>query len=113
MLTEQVETNKEGWLWPKGDAHTWPTVVQELDEIPVLAALCPEKRVCVQAGGNGGLLNGGLRSARQWQAGGSDGIDGASAVQGLALQEPTFVQRGEALLHFAQAVRGAPVAGQA
>jgi FkbM family methyltransferase len=55
MLTEQVETNKEGWLWPKGDAHTWPTVVQELDEIPVLASLCPEKRVCVQAGGNGGL----------------------------------------------------------
>lgn len=55
MLTEHVEINKEGWLWPKGDVYTWPTVVQELDEIPVLTALCPERRVCVQAGGNGGL----------------------------------------------------------
>lgn len=55
MLTEHVEINKEGWLWPKGDVYTWPTVIDELAEIPVLTDLCQQKRVCVQAGGNGGL----------------------------------------------------------
>lgn len=48
-------TDREGWLWPKGDGMTWVTVQKELDEIPVLVALCPRKRICVQAGGNGGL----------------------------------------------------------
>ena len=55
MLTEAVDFNEAGWLWPKGDVYTWPTVIEELAEIPVLTALCPQKRVCVQAGGNGGL----------------------------------------------------------
>lgn len=55
MLTEAVEMNEHGWLWPKGDRFTWPTVKEELAEIPELVALCKEKRVCVQAGGNGGL----------------------------------------------------------
>jgi FkbM family methyltransferase len=53
-LTEAVE-DREGWLWPKGDRHTWPTVQTELDEIEPLVALCNQRRTCVQAGGNGGL----------------------------------------------------------
>jgi len=55
MLSSQVEINASGWLWPKGDQFTWPTVIEELAEIPELVALCKERRVCVQAGGNGGL----------------------------------------------------------
>lgn len=55
MLSDLVETNASGWLWPKGDQFTWPTVVEELAEIPELVSLCKERRVCVQAGGNGGL----------------------------------------------------------
>lgn len=55
MLADLVETNASGWLWPKGDRYTWPTVVEELAEIPVLVDLCKQRRVCVQAGGNGGL----------------------------------------------------------
>lgn len=54
-LADAVEINSDGWLWPKGDVHTWPTVKGELAEIPELVDLCPQKRVCVQAGGNGGL----------------------------------------------------------
>jgi FkbM family methyltransferase len=54
-LADAVEINSAGWLWPKGDQFTWPTVVQELEEIPFLVELCAEKRICVQAGGNGGL----------------------------------------------------------
>jgi FkbM family methyltransferase len=55
MLSDLVEVNAEGWLWPKGDRFTWPTVKQELAEIPELVGLCPNRRVCIQAGGNGGL----------------------------------------------------------
>lgn len=54
-LADAVEINRHGWLWPKGDRYTWPTVKDELAEIPELAELCKNKRVCVQAGGNGGL----------------------------------------------------------
>lgn len=55
MLDGLVEM-REGWLWPKGDIDTWPTVWQEVrEEIPVILPLTPNKRVCVQAGGNGGL----------------------------------------------------------
>lgn len=54
-LAEAVEINKHGWLWPKGDQYTWPTVQGELEEIPDLVALCKQHRTCVQAGGNGGL----------------------------------------------------------
>jgi FkbM family methyltransferase len=55
MLSDLVEINSDGWLWPKGDRFTWPTVRQELAEIPELVSLCRERRVCIQAGGNGGL----------------------------------------------------------
>lgn len=55
MLEAAVEINEHGWLWPKGDRFTWPTVKGELAEIPELVSLCQNKRVCVQAGGNGGL----------------------------------------------------------
>ncbi|MHA6684489.1 FkbM family methyltransferase [Mesorhizobium sp. A556] len=55
MLTDAVEVNSSGWLWPKGDQYTWPTVIEELAEIPELVELCKQRRVCVQAGGNGGL----------------------------------------------------------
>lgn len=55
MLDAGVEM-REGWLWPKGDIDTWPTVWQEVrEEMPVILSLVPHKGVCVQAGGNGGL----------------------------------------------------------
>jgi FkbM family methyltransferase len=50
-----LTTDREGWLWPKADTLTFPTVIKELAEIPDLLALCKRKDICVQAGGNGGL----------------------------------------------------------
>jgi FkbM family methyltransferase len=54
-LTDAVEL-KDGWLWPKGDNHTWDAVWREVrSELPELLALVPRRRVVVQAGGNGGI----------------------------------------------------------
>lgn len=53
-LRDQVEW-RDDWMWPAGDIDTWPTVQAELAEIEPLVALCRQRRVCVQAGGNGGL----------------------------------------------------------
>lgn len=49
------DTTGREWLWPKADTETWKVVHQELAEIPEILALCPKHRVCIQAGGNGGL----------------------------------------------------------
>jgi FkbM family methyltransferase len=54
-LANAVEINADGWLWPKGDVHCYPTVKHELAEIPELLSFCSNRRTCVQAGGNGGL----------------------------------------------------------
>tara|TARA_R110000868_G_scaffold411243_1_gene702510 strand:- start:3639 stop:4289 length:651 start_codon:yes stop_codon:yes gene_type:complete len=54
-LVAAVET-KDGWLWPRGDQHTWDAVWHEVrSELPVLLSLVPKKGVVVQAGGNGGI----------------------------------------------------------
>lgn len=59
-LAAAVE-QKDGWLWPKGDNHTWDAVWREVTtELPVLLSLVPERRVVVQAGGNGGIWVRGL-----------------------------------------------------
>ena len=50
----ELET-RDGLLWPKGDFWCYPTVLQELDEIPQILAFCKRRRACVQAGGNAGL----------------------------------------------------------
>ena len=52
---DERTTTRDGWLWPTNDGCTWQTVQRELAEIPELLGLCKRRKVCVQAGGNGGL----------------------------------------------------------
>lgn len=52
---DQRTTTRDGWLWPADDTCTWVTVQKELAEVPELLSLCKRRKVCVQAGGNGGL----------------------------------------------------------
>lgn len=54
-LSDAVEINTHGWLWPKGDQYTWRTVAHELGEVPDIVERLANHRVCIQAGGNGGL----------------------------------------------------------
>lgn len=54
-MLERQTIDRDGWKWPRADKVTYPTVINELAEIPHLLELVPEKGVCIQAGGNGGL----------------------------------------------------------
>lgn len=53
-IADQIET-RNGYFWPKGDVFAYPTIMEELKEVPELLRLCEQKRVCIQAGGNCGL----------------------------------------------------------
>lgn len=54
-LSDCVEINDHGWLWPKADRIAWRIIKDELAEIPEILTYCKSRRVCIQAGGNGGL----------------------------------------------------------
>lgn len=55
MKSEPALAFRGDWKWPGKDKFCWPTVQKELAEIPVILELVTNRRVCVQAGGNGGL----------------------------------------------------------
>ncbi len=51
-----VETHEYGgFLWPINDKVTPPIVMKEVERLPLYLAHVPNRRVCVQAGGNVGV----------------------------------------------------------
>lgn len=57
ITEEQAEMTMEleGWVWPYKDVKCWPWLQNEKDLPDIIASVCENQRVIVEAGGNAGF----------------------------------------------------------